>query len=88
MFQAIKLKIIVLIYYDAKISSNSTGTPNCLYISLTHNINSGPTPSPGTKVTFTLASFNTSGTFELGLITLVCGGVYKTFEFDLKIYII
>lgn len=34
-------------------------------------------------MTLTLASFN-SGAAALGLITLVCGGVYKTDEFDLK----
>ena len=32
-------------------SSNSIGAPTALNTSRTHNINSGPTPSPGTTVT-------------------------------------
>jgi hypothetical protein len=32
-------------------SSNSIGAPTALKTSRTHNINSGPTPSPGTIVT-------------------------------------
>ena len=43
--------IFILLYNLATNSSNSIGAPTALNTSRTHNINSGPTPSPGTTVT-------------------------------------
>ena len=63
------------------ISSNSIGAPIILNTSLTHIMSSGPTPSPGTRVTFILWSRTGSGDeIELLCTTVIAGGTHNVFE--------